>query len=188
MNQLFSSQLFIQALGVVALLFSMLVFQAGKRKEMLELHTGASLLYSAHFFLLGGYSGAIINLVNALRNYSFYKLSKKSTNWTLPIFFIVLFVIAGLVSWQGPISLLPIIGAISGTIAFWQRDPRWIRVFSLFVAPTWFLYAMMIGSYPMMISEVIMFSSDVIGLFRYDYLKNYGGHIVSLHHKRKLHP
>lgn len=188
MNQLISSQFFIQSLGVVALVFSMLVFQAGKRKEMLKLHTGASLLYSAHFFLLGGYSGAIINLVNALRNYSFYKINKKSPNWTLPVCFIILFVIAGLASWQGPVSLLPIVGAISGTIAFWQLDPKWIRIFSLFVSPAWFLYALIVGSYPMMISEIIMFSSDVVGLFRFDYLKNNGGHIISLHHKRKLHP
>lgn len=188
MNQLFSSQLFIQALGVVALLFSMLVFQAGKRKKMLKLHTGASLLYSVHFFLLGGYSGAIVNLVNAIRNYSFYKLSKKSSNWSMPIFFIILFTVAGLVSWQGPASLLPIIGAISGTIAFWQRDPKWIRIFSLFVSPAWFIYALLIGSYPMMISEIIMFSSDIIGMFRYDYLKINSGHEISLHHKRKLHP
>jgi hypothetical protein len=188
MYELIVNPLFIQSLGWIALIFSLLVFQVNKRDNMLKLHLYASLFYSVHFFLLGGYSGAAVNLVNALRNYSFFKVSKKREGWILPIFFIALFIAVVLLSWQGWISLLPMIGAICGTLAFWQKSPKWIRIFSLFVAPSWFLYAALIGSYPMMISEIIMFSSDVVGLFRFNYPRISNKFDMDLHYKRKLHP
>ncbi len=178
--------MFIQALGSIALVFSLLVFQVNSRRRMLALHSGSSLFYAVHFFLLGGYSGAVVNFINALRNYSFYKIKPKKHHWLPPIFFIALYSFFVFVTWKDIYSILPLVGAFFGTLAFWQKNPRLIRIFSLLVAPPWFIYALLVGSVPMMISESIMFLSDLIGLIRYDYHPKFSLRDFDLHHNKNI--
>jgi len=172
LSQLIKDPTFIQFVGFIALIFALLVFQAKKRDGMLKLHILASGFFAIHYFLLGAYSGSAINTMNILRNYSFSKFKKKKNSWLLPAIFIVLFIIIGIVSWQGWISLLPILSAVGGTIAFWQSKPKIIRILSFIILPMWFIYDALSGSYPGMIAEFIIFTSDIVGLCRYDIFKN----------------
>lgn len=188
MYDLVFNPMFIQFIGAIALIFSIMVFQVDSRRKMLKLHIGSSLFYTIHLFLLGGYSGSIVNLVNAARNYCFYKVKLKKHRWIIPVGFIAIFAIVVFITWKDYYSVMPLIGAVFGTLAFWQKDPKLVRIFSLIVAPPWFIYSVMIGSVPMMISEVIMFSSDIVGLLRYDYHPKFSLRDFDSHHKKKLRP
>lgn len=186
MFDIINDPMFIQTLGSIALVFSLLVFQVNSKRRMLFLHSGSSLFYAVHFFLLGGYSGAVVNFVNAIRNTTFFSLRHKKRSLFLPILFIVLYMSVVVLTWKDIYSILPLIGAVFGTLAFWQKNPRMIRIFSLLVAPPWFIYATLVGSVPMMISESIMFLSDLIGLIRYDYHPKFTLRDFDLHHSKKL--
>lgn len=167
-SELISNQIFIQSIGFAAMIAALLVFQANNRKNMLSMHTIANALYSIHFFLLGALTGSAMSVLIVIRNYFFYSSKKREKTWTLPIVFIFCFVIFTIISWKGMISLLPMFGATCGTIAFWQSNPRLIRIFSLLAPPLWFAYAFFTGAYPVMITEFIMFSSDLVGIYRFD--------------------
>ena len=161
-------QLIVQVIGFFALLFSLLLFQVNNRKDMLKLKTLGAVSYTIHFFLLGAYTGSAMNMISVGRDTVFIKAKGRKRSWALPGFFIVVFVGVGLLTWQGPISLLPITGMITGTIAFWQRKSKSIRWISLLSPPMWFIYNAVSGSYAGMLTEVILLSSDLTGIYRFD--------------------
>jgi hypothetical protein len=82
--------------------------------------------------------------------------------------FISLFILAGAVTWDGPKTLLPVIGMVSGAIAFWMKNLTLIRALSLTGPPLWFTYNYIVGSYAGMIVEVITVTSVLIAIWRYD--------------------
>lgn len=169
MQSVLDDQFLIQFIGFVGLGVSFLVFQVNRRRSMLRVQIIALLIYSLHFFLLGAFTGAALNIVGATRNYLFDKLHEhKHSNW-LPWIFIVVFSIATLLTWQGPLSLLPAIGMIGGTIAFWQSKPETMRLLALISPPAWLAYNLISGSYAGAIAEIIILSSTLLGIYRFDY-------------------
>lgn len=86
----------------------------------------------------------------------------------MPGSFIIIFSAAGILTWQGPVSLLPVFGMISGTLAFWQQNPKHIRMFALISPPLWFTYNAISDSYPGILTEIVMFSLNVVGIYRFD--------------------
>lgn len=161
-------QLFAQIIGLVALVFALVVFQNDHRKKMLYLQLCAATLFSVHFGLLGAFTGMAMNMLSATRNYLFVMTEGWDRKWRTPIIFMVLFSLATIVTWEGPKSLLPLGGMITGTLAFWQIRPGRIRLLALISPPLWFLYNFMSGSYAGMAVEVIMFSSIITGIYRFD--------------------
>ena len=162
-----NSNLVIQLIGFVALGFMAAVFQANKRKNLLSLQATSALLFSLHFILLGAITGAVMNLLGAARSYTFLNLGKNRDIRFL-FAFIMLFALATFVSWQGTKSLLPLTGMIFGTVAFWQTKPSKTRLIALLASPPWFIYSAITGSYPGMLVELIVFSSNLTGIYRLD--------------------
>lgn len=136
---------------------------------MLKLAAAAALLYTIHFFMLGAVTGAAMNLVGALRCYTFYKVKPTEHHQWVLWFFIAVAVSAAAVTWQGPVSLLAMFGTIFSGIASWHKKPKFIRRFALSAPPMWFSYNAISGSYPGMFIEVTMFISNLVGQYRFDY-------------------
>ena len=162
-----------QLVGLIAMTGTISAFQINNRKGMLKVLIGTAFLYSVHFFLLGAYTGTAMNAVNMFRNYVFYnKYDKKWANSNLwLVFFIVLFIFMGLLTWQGWYSSLPVIAVVSGAVAFWMKNPRYIRLLALIASPCWFVYNFIVGSYPGMAVEIFTATSIVVAIIRYDILK-----------------
>jgi len=156
----------IQLVGFVAVGISLWVFQVNNRQTMLKIMVFSALLYATHFYFLGAYTGAAMNLLGAGRNIIFIK-SANRTKW-LPALFVLLFIIATIMTWQGPLSLLALGGMVSGTLAFWQTNTKRIRRIALLSPPLWFTYNFISGSYPGMLIEFIMLISNLIGTWRFD--------------------
>ena len=151
----------------MALGFMVAVFQAKKRRELLTLQMTAAFLFFVHFLLLGAVTGAIMNLIGGLRSLTFLKLSKKR-DWRIPLIFIGLYMVATFVFWQGTKSLLPLLGMTFGTIAFWQIKPARTRRLTLLASPPWLIYSVISGSYPGVLVEMLVLSSNVVGIYRLD--------------------
>lgn len=159
-----------QLVGAVALVLSVSAFQINKRKQILGLMASANLFWAIHFYLLGAYTGSAMNGLAIFRNYLFIKYRNNYPGYKLPALFIIIFLIATVLTWQGPVSLLAFGGMATGTIAFWQKSPKMIRLISLLAPPMWFLHNFIKESYPGMIIEVFVFCSILIAIYRYDIL------------------
>lgn len=172
MPEITTKILIIQTIGLVATVLMVSVFQSKKRSSMLKLQISATLLFALHFFLLGATTGSILNLAGSLRSFVFLK-SHKKRNPQILYLFIALFTLVGLITWQGPISLLPMFGMVAGTIAYWQKTPAKTRMLIPFSTIPWFAYSLISGSIPGVMVESFVFVSTVIGIYRLDLPKNH---------------
>ncbi len=163
-----------QILGFGALIFSVAGFQNNNRKNILIIMGIGNFLWAAHFFLTGALTGAAMNGLAIFRNYVFENYRETFADYRLPLIIISVFALATILTWQGIISLLPFGGMTTGTIAFWQRNPKHIRLLSLLSPPLWFTHNFIQGSYPGMIIEILVFFSILIAIFRYDVLNKSG--------------
>ncbi len=156
-----------QLLGFIAIGFSVAVFQLNRRHLMLILQMLARLLWAAHFFLLGAVTGSAMGLLGAFQSFAYYKAGNKR-DAHIPILSALSFVAATVFTWQGPRSLLPLGGALIGVLAFWQINPRHIRLLALPGSGCWFIYSVLSGSYAGMTADILVLFSTLIGIYRFD--------------------
>lgn len=167
------NQTIIQGVGYVALILIALSFQNNKRHTLLLFMLSGILLFVVHYILLGAWLGALMNLIGAAM--VLVSSKKDSAPWAMRKFwfylFILLFAIVGIATSKTLIDFLPVLAQIIGTFAIWQTNPRTIRFLMLIPRPLWFLYNLMVGSYPGMFTEVFVFLSVIVGIVRFDILK-----------------
>jgi hypothetical protein len=163
-----------EVIGTIALIISVIVYQKNDRKSMLYLQGIACGVFFFQYFLLGAWTGAIMNLLNVFRNYVFASKGSKSwANSKLWLYiFIFLYIISTILTWQGWISLMPLFGMLTNTIAFWLRNTTHIRVISLTSPPFWFTYNFISKAYPAMICDIMAFVSIIVGIVRFDIKNN----------------
>ena len=158
-----------QALGVVAVIIQVVTYQRNNRKDILLGVMSAQILFVVHFIMLGGYTGAAVNTIGALRNLIFAK-SKKIIKSTLLLWVFLLIQLAvALLTWQGLLSVLALFGSWFSTLAFWQSNPRNIRRLIIFMPLCWLAYNFFISSYVGMASNIFVFVSTLIAIYRFDF-------------------
>jgi hypothetical protein len=165
---LIHNQIFIQSLGFAGLATGLVSFQVNKRKKILGLVIWSSLFWTIHFFLLGAYTGSALNFIGAIRTMAFSKYRDRRRSIFILWGFIAAFGVATALTWQGPLSLLPAFGTISGAFAYWQKTPRSIRMLALLSPPAWLIYNVVSHSYAGVITEVLIFAATLVGIYRLD--------------------
>lgn len=126
-----------------------------------------------HYALMGSPTGAVINFVGMFRSWSFmYKGKNKFTSGIyLPAIFLTIYIINGIVTWEGIITLVPTIASVIFCLVIWQHNTKNIRRFGLVVQTLWFFYALYLGSYVVMITEFILLISTTLAIIRLDIIK-----------------
>ena len=132
---------------------------------------GASLLWTVHFFLLGAVTGASMNLIDAGKCFVFYRNKPAKRNRWMLWFFISVAMLATALTWQGIISLLPLSGSALGSVAYWQKKPKYIRRIGFMSSPPWLVYNVISGSYPGIAVEILIMTSNLVGQRRFDFKK-----------------
>ena len=120
----------VQAIGFLGLLFFFISFQVKTNKRFFVMQTLGCLMFSLQFALLGAFSGALSLLVNITRNAMLTKYNESAlVRWKGWIaVFSALSLAAALLTWSGPISLLPVATTVAGTIGYWTNNARNIRI------------------------------------------------------------
>ena len=137
------SFIFLQLLAVAAI--SLLVWYTIRpvsRRAIMSFNIVINLLWAGHYMLLKAYSGAVCSVFCALMVWVFSYKGKRPflSKLAVPLFFAIMFLAGGLLTWQGIGSLLPIMGNILLVIAMW-RDREWtIKAICILVAALWVVY------------------------------------------------
>lgn len=123
-----------------------------------------SLLFTIHFFMLGAYIGAMMNLIGLVRSGLFAmgdKTHKKPVLFGI-LLTIVIFTIFG---WQQETwrSLLPFTAQIVSTLVLWTRDNTKIRICQISVlSPCWIIYNIINVSIGGIICEILNSISVIV--------------------------
>lgn len=161
---------FAQLIGVAGFLFSVLSYNSKTRSAILTHQSSGSLVYMFHYILLGGWTGAAMELLVVMRNWVFLK--KETHAWAANIrwmyFFMALALLLLFFTWQGPISLLPVTGILLGVYTRWHHGPAKIRLFSLVGVVLWIPYNIYIQSIAATVSGVVMGLIILVAMARYD--------------------
>ncbi len=156
------------ALGIIAALILILSFQVHDKKMLVVTQTIGFFCFSIHYFLIGAYSGAALNLICSVRNILYYLRTKNSKNGPLlPIIFAIILVIASAFSWDGYHSLFIIIGLAINTLSLGLLDTQNFRKSLLISCPLVLLYNIFELSVGGIINEGLSIISGIIGILRY---------------------
>lgn len=144
-------------------------FQQKKRRNILIFTVLASCLFVVHFLMLGAYTGAALNAVNAVRSVIYANNGKRwasSKLWL--VFFLAVSSVSCILTWKDAYSLFPLASMLITSVSYWLKDEKLIRLITLPTSPSWFIYNMHSGSVSGMITELIVSASLITAIIRYD--------------------
>ena len=160
----------IQAIGFLGVLFFCISYQVKTNKRLFILQTLGCLTFSVQFALLGAFGGCISLLINITRNIMLTRYNEyKAIQWRgwVVIFSILVFSSAAF-TWDGWISILPVVATVAGTIGYWTNNAKKIRLATLTVnSPCMLLYDILVMSWGGVLNESIAIISIVISVVRF---------------------
>lgn len=163
-----------QGVGILAIITSLLSFQAKTRKGILALQMVSSLLFCLKLFLLQAWEGAYLDLVSIFRTLLFAMLANTARKWATsplwPIGVMGVMVGVGILTWESALSLFAIGGALLSTLALWLKNENHTRLISLLVGAAWIVYYIPFGDFAGIFSESITMISILIALWRFRHL------------------
>jgi hypothetical protein len=161
-----------QGVGLLAMTFAIISFQKNSNKGILRFQLIAAITFSIHFFLLGAYTGSIMNILGSTRNIIFFNRDKswaRKSFW--PYLFICLYILCGIITWSYWYSILPIAGMILNTLGLWNTNPKITRRIVLPSSPLWLLYNIFTMSIAGILTEIFVLTSLIVAVFRFDFVK-----------------
>ena len=160
-------------IGIAAVVMCVLCYQLKTRRNILLLNACSRVFYVLQYILLGAFEGAVLDIValivSVLARYKDDRWLKKHPRLTVAGANVFILVI-GLTSYQNLFSLLPIIGVLFETGAFWLNQERHIRFVSFLAVPFWLAYNLIFAAYGSAIGNVMTIASIGIAIVRYDIL------------------
>lgn len=161
-----------QVLGFLIAIESFFIYYAKKRKQILFAKLVCDSMNAVQQAMIGALTGSAINVVAIFREIVFYYRDQKK--WASSILWLFAFMafmaIVPLLTWQGPVSLLPAIGSALAVLAFYCRNPKHTRIVGVFAQSFWLVYVIVIPNYGAILSNVIQIVAAVAGLIR-DYIE-----------------
>ena len=158
-----------QILALGGVLFTVLTYQMRTNRRILIAQSISSLCFCISYFLLGAYPAAVLNIIAIARNLIFSYTERRSHTLRriAPLLFAVMMALGGMMSWQGPASLLVIVALILNTLALGMHNPRLLRGSILITSPMVLIYNCIVTSYGGIINESLAVVSAIVGLIRY---------------------
>lgn len=163
-------KILIQIIGFGGVFFFLASYQLRSNKLLFVTQTLGCLLFVLQFALLGAYSGCLTLLVNIVRNMMLSKYKQwKWVQWKgWVVLFSVLCILIAWKTWNGPVSLLPLIGTIAGTVGYWSNNAKYIRLTNLLVnSPCMLTYALLVHSWGGVLNALINILSIVVSIIRF---------------------
>ena len=158
----------VELLGAFGILFAVLAFQCKKHHRVIAYRNLNSLFFAGQYILLGAYTGMAMDLLSVVRNTIFAAEVKRGKSTRLSVTaFCVIYLVAGIVFWEGPRSFLLIAAKFISTAAYGNKNLLVMRLLVLLTSTSWLFYNLFVGSYAGMLCEALTLISILISLFRY---------------------
>ncbi len=161
-----------QILGFLITFVCFFIYYGKSRKQILIAKLTSDLLNVIQQALIGAYTGSLINMIATVREIVFYHRGKRK--WASSILWLFLFLglmgAAPLLTWNGPISLLPAVGSAFAVIAFYVENPTHTRIIGVVSQGFWLAYVIFTVNLGAILQNIILITSAILGLIR-DFLE-----------------
>ncbi len=156
-----------QIIGLIALIILVISFQINNKRKLLKLQIFSSMFFALQYLLLNAYSGVLMSIIVMLRNYLF----QKKVSIKKLIMIISLMLLASIFTFNGIVSILPIIACIEYSIALWQSKLKILRIAEIISCILYLIYNLCVFAYMGVISTIIEFIFAIIAICRFDFKK-----------------
>lgn len=158
-----------QIIGFFAIALWVYSVQNKNQSKILFFQFLANLMYGVEYFLLNAFPAVAMNLSSSLRCLLFY--NKRKNNEEIPkswlIFFLLLVLLLGIITFDNIISIIPITITIFYTLSSWMKDTKWCRIVFLVCAFIWIYYNYKVKAYISIVGNVMEIISGIISLIRF---------------------
>ncbi len=158
-----------QILGFCAMGIAFFSFQARRNKYIMLFQGLGTIFWVFHYLLLGSIVGAALNAIAMIRNFTYMFRDKMSPPVlkSIPFITAAAFTVVTVVTYESPISIIPYVGSIAATVAFFMKNENMLRSFSLVVSITWLIFNITENSIAGALNESLAIVSIVIALVRF---------------------
>jgi hypothetical protein len=157
-----------QGLSVVGILLGFLIYQVRSQRALLIVHIITSAVFSAHYGMIGAWTGMAMNALGLVRDIAlFYRNQKQSNERYTPILFTILMGVVGAFAWEAWYSIFMVLGLVIHTYALSFIDPQNVRKSILITSPLVLIYDVIVHSYGGTIYESVAIISAIIGIVRF---------------------
>lgn len=163
---------FAQVIITLSYLFFTLSYLCKDKRKILICNMAGAVMQCVAYFLLDAWSGFYVNILAVVRTgvfllqNIFQKNDKK--NWVDILLLVVLnlaCVAIGVFTFEGILSLLPILATVLYTISLWQDSPKVYRYYGLIVSTCWILYNIFVSAILGAICESVVLATAIVGIF-----------------------
>ncbi|MCF0237408.1 MAG: YgjV family protein [Sphaerochaetaceae bacterium] len=159
----------VQLLGIVGLILMALSYQMKERKGLLFMQMFSNAFLVAHYALLGALVMVAMCAINIARSIVFIAEDKKGErNQKLLYVFLLISLVSGLLTWDGPLSLMVIVASLILTVALYCRNLTLMRILFLFPPVLYISYNIMKGSIGGVGNDLFCFISAIVALWRFN--------------------
>lgn len=162
-----------QIFGLSGLVFTIVANYQNKKNKVLIFQILANSLCIVQYLLLNALAAASTYLVAVIRCSVFYIFDKKrreKSNFVL-IFFAILILILGFLSYKDLFSVIPTVTAIIFTYGVWQDDLKKFRKIAFFVPVVWIVYNLHVGAYVGVVLTTIEALATLVAIIKLDIKK-----------------
>ena len=155
-----------QIIGFIAFVVSLIAYHKKDKKTILNNMVTSNILNLIHYLLLGAFSGCITKLLAIFRDYFIIlkEKNKKLSNSVYLIVFILLYIIATIFTYNGILSILPLVAAIIYIIFIWNGNEVIIKKTAFFCYFLWLIYNIFVLSIAGIVSNIISIISTLIAI------------------------
>lgn len=155
--------------GIIGILLTVILYQQKNRKSLLVYKLIIDVVWIGHYAFIGAYSGAVVCVIAALREFIFVKRdprSKKGIIW-LPIF-ILIAIISTVFTWNNAFSILTCLASCIAVVSFFIGKPKLSRIFVFPISTCMLIYDIACGSVAGIVNECFAMSSSAVGIILHD--------------------
>lgn len=163
-----TQQLLGQILGVLATIITGISYQMNTKRSLLLVQTAATTCTCLAYLFLGAASGFMLNIVCIVRNVVFYFQKHSGKGHMTPAILLSAAMVAiGILSWQGPVSLLIIAALAANTVFLSFGNPQLLRKSILGTSSLVLLYNIFVFSLGGIANEALAIGSSIVGIIRF---------------------
>lgn len=167
-------KIFANVIGVCAVILFVLSYQIKHKRGIVTCNVISRALYVAQYIFLFAFEGAVLDIVGIIASVVAQKGEKgfiKKHFKAIAIGVNALIVICGILLYKNVFSLLPVMGVLLHTGAFWLKNEKHIRIVSFLGSPFWLVYNLYSCAYGSAVGDVLTMCSIAAAIYRYDIKK-----------------
>ena len=163
-------QIITQVIGAIAYILLGASYYKKEKSQILFIQIFSYIAFSIHYYLLGGITGTVCNIIGLLMMIIIYVYDQNKGNnkKILIAIMIPVLILIALLSWQNFYSIFPILSSTIMLIAFLREDSNDIRAMGVVSNLSWTIYGIVLKSPVTIFFEVLILFASIIAFLKND--------------------